>query len=66
MGNATFALHELGWSDFQSLCDMICREILGQTEGDPLVSPRHADSNQGPTSRVCAPPLADSQQRRPV
>ena len=31
MGAATFALHELGWSDFQSLCHTVCREILGQT-----------------------------------
>ena len=31
MGTVTFALHELGWSDFQSLCDTICRETLGQT-----------------------------------
>ena len=31
MGNATFALHELGWADFQSLCRTISRETLGQT-----------------------------------
>ncbi|MDE0665981.1 MAG: hypothetical protein OXH67_10345 [Acidimicrobiaceae bacterium] len=31
MGNASFALHELGWSDFQSLCGTVCREVLGQT-----------------------------------
>ncbi len=28
---ATFALHQLGWSDFQSLCHTVTREILGQT-----------------------------------
>ena len=31
MGNPEFRLHELGWSDFQSLCHTISREILGQT-----------------------------------
>ena len=31
MGTVTFALHKLGWSDFQSLCRTICREVLGQT-----------------------------------
>lgn len=31
MGSVTFALHDLGWSDFQSLCLMVCRETLGQT-----------------------------------
>ena len=31
MGNVTFALHQLGWADFQSLCHTITREILGQT-----------------------------------
>ena len=31
MGNARFALHELGWADFQSLCRTISRETLGQT-----------------------------------
>ena len=41
MGTVTFALHKLGWSDFQSLCDTICREILGQTVASYL------DSNDG-------------------
>ena len=41
MGTVTFALHELGWSDFQSLCHTVCREILGQT----VVG--HLDSNDG-------------------
>ncbi len=41
MGTVTFALHELGWSDFQSLCNTICREILGQTVVGYL------DSNDG-------------------
>ena len=41
MGTVTFALHELGWSDFQSLCDTICRETLGQTVVGYL------DSNDG-------------------
>ena len=36
MGNTEFALHELGWSDFQSLCNTICREVLGQTVVDYL------------------------------
>lgn len=31
MGNVRFALHELGWADFQSLCLTVSREILGQT-----------------------------------
>ena len=31
MSNVTFALHQLGWSDFQSLCRTVTREILGQT-----------------------------------
>ncbi len=31
MGTITFELHKLGWSDFQSLCHTVCREILGQT-----------------------------------
>ena len=31
MGTPEFRLHELGWSDFQSLCHTISREILGQT-----------------------------------
>ena len=41
MGTVTFELHELGWSDFQSLCDTICRETLGQTVVGYL------DSNDG-------------------
>ena len=41
MGNVTFALHDLGWSDFQSLCHHISRETLGQT----VVS--YLDSNDG-------------------
>ena len=41
MGNVTFALHQLGWSDFQSLCHTITREILGQT----VV--RYLDGNDG-------------------
>lgn len=41
MGTVTFALHELGWSDFQSLCDTICRETLGQTVASYL------DTNDG-------------------
>ena len=41
MGNVTFALHQLGWADFQSLCHTITREILGQT----VV--RYLDGNDG-------------------
>ena len=41
MGTVTFALHRLGWSDFQSLCRTICREVLGQTVVGYL------DSNDG-------------------
>ena len=41
MGTVTFALHELGWSDFQSLCHTVCRETLGQTVVGYL------DSNDG-------------------
>ena len=41
MPNVTFALHQMGWSDFQSLCNSITREILGQT----VVS--YLDSNDG-------------------
>ena len=41
MPNVTFALHQMGWSDFQSLCSSITREILGQT----VVS--YLDSNDG-------------------
>ena len=41
MANVTFALHQMGWSDFQSLCNSITREILGQT----VVS--YLDSNDG-------------------
>ena len=41
MGTVTFALHQLGWSDFQSLCHTVCREILGQTVVGYL------DSNDG-------------------
>lgn len=31
MSNITFAFHQMGWSDFQSLCRTVTREILGQT-----------------------------------
>ena len=31
MSIPSFALHQLGWADFQSLCHTITREILGQT-----------------------------------
>ena len=31
MSIMSFALHQLGWADFQSLCRTITREILGQT-----------------------------------
>lgn len=31
MSTVTFAFHQLGWSDFQSLCRTVTREILGQT-----------------------------------
>ena len=31
-----FALHNLGWNDFQTLCHTITREILGQTVGSFL------------------------------
>ena len=41
MDNATFALHQMGWSDFQSLCNRVIREILGQTVVGYL------DSNDG-------------------
>ena len=41
MGTVTFALHQLGWSDFQSLCLTVCREVLGQTVVGYL------DSNDG-------------------
>ena len=41
MGNVTFAMHQLGWADFQSLCHTITREILGQT----VV--RYLDGNDG-------------------
>lgn len=31
MAHTDFALHQLGWADFQSLCHTIARETLGQT-----------------------------------
>jgi len=31
MTQPSFALHQLGWSDFQALCHTVTREILGQT-----------------------------------
>ncbi|MCQ3805470.1 MAG: hypothetical protein KTV45_15495 [Acidimicrobiia bacterium] len=36
MANVTFALHQMGWADFQSLCISIIRETLGQTVGNYL------------------------------
>src|ERR1700728_2433673 len=31
MADPSFALHELGWHDFQQLCHTVLRELLGQT-----------------------------------